>query len=249
MLYQRRAGVGLAAVLLFLIAGRVVAAEKSNPPPRMSMRIKAKATMKLPDGTEIELDADTSFIYSWRHKQDTAELILHAMKVCAVQDGRELMNVAMSRSAFRIRQAGKWTNTPFDEAPPRLQQILKDTFETPFCELKLAADGRELSRKTIAAPGAKLALDSGAIDVARIFHPPFPDKDEWAAPAKFPRGIKKGYTKGTLHYKRAKKDARAKKKDKLVEVTVSGDLKGDAQQGPIEIRISQFIHCLRIISS
>jgi hypothetical protein len=228
------AALGLAAAAGAL--GRAGEAEKES-----AHRFKVVVVGKMENdfqGKKQKIDTDTEILYYWKRKGRERELSLQSLKIRSKTNGVEAMNMSMSRKLLMNTVAGKPPDLVlFDKAPDNVRKMLRDSFDTALCKVEVDAVGREVKRKVVAGPGARLILDQGVIANALLFHPPFlADKKEWQAHAEFPLG-NDGHVKGKLKYTKAEG-----KKGKSV-VKVAGTLTNDsftATGRPITIKDARY---------
>src|SRR5262245_46988396 len=154
------------------------------------------------DGMSATLTANTEYQYSWKTEGKERTLLLRNMSVKAKVGDDELMDIKMSRAGLVGRQKGQEVDKKFDDAPDELKTLLRDTFGSPLCKLEVDETGKEVKRTILAKPGAKVALDTGMIANATLFHPPyFANKDQWHAKGAVSAG--QGEATGTLTFKKA----------------------------------------------
>jgi len=210
----------LALLVVFAATTAAQPAPKAAKDARFRVALESKLTMN-GDGQEIKLDASASFDYTWKRNDKTRTLIVDALTVKVVADGKEMLDAKMSRAGIFTSTAGKKTNLKFEDAPEQVKKMLTDLFDSPICAIEVDAVGKEVKRKVLAGPGAIGVLDSGLIANCTMFHPWYEsDKDEWRADVEVSAG--EAVVKGPLAYK---KTAGGKGGQQIVKV--SGTLAAD----------------------
>lgn len=165
------------------------------------MTLDSKLLMDLGE-TKQAVDAFTEFEYTWQKTPTTRSLIIDGASIKAANNGKTAMSIFMNRQKMRQIQDGKTTEVPFDEAPPALQNALKDSFGVPLLELQVDAHGKETGRKVTAGPGAKDLLENGVLANGLLFHSAVPaGETEWQSDTEISMG-NGGYARGKLTYKK-----------------------------------------------
>ena len=181
------------------------------------LSVNSKSVLEFND-TKKEIIAKTEMQYSWTRKGEDRTLAFELVKVQTAEDGQETLQATMNRKKIVSVVKGEAKETPFDDATPAQQAMLKDGFESPICILRVDKAGKELKRTIVAGAGAKAFIDNGQIANALMFHPPFfKDQEKWDAQAEFPLG-NGGFARGTLSSQKKAAD-----KQKMV-VQVAGVL-------------------------
>lgn len=205
---------------------------------RFHLQIKGDVTTKIQQAPELALVANTVIQYQWKRKGATQQLFLTSQQVTAEMNGQLAMDMSMGRDRFSVRNQEGLTDVAFEEATPKQQQMLIDSYEKPLCEIRIDGFGRELERSVSTNAGAKDAIANGIVENARICHPPFPGTDTWEAPCAISMG-NGNFTRGDLRYQvvgdRSESDT--------VHAEVAGQLTGRGRQGVLEIRNA--VHAVR----
>ena len=164
------------------------------------------------------------------------DLSLHSTEMNFRQDGRSVLETRMSRSRFqgRLQPDAPVLNVSSNEAPPRLQEILKN-YDAIAASLLVNDDFKVVNRR-YRVEGPQRAV----IETILSIHAPIPkDADSWEAPTQLAMGH--GQTaKGILRFEKDKKVASSPKDKKddpgnkddaqagdIVKVKVSGVLKAE----------------------
>jgi hypothetical protein len=114
------------------------------------VKITSRMTMKI-IGSEMRLEAETTFRYTWKHSQGESTLILDAAHVKSRQNGKELMNTFMSREKFKNISKGQTEIIRFEDAGEELKNMLRDSFGVPICKLVIDKSGKEIKRTIVPA--------------------------------------------------------------------------------------------------
>ena len=129
-------------------------------------------------------------------------------------------------------------NFAADEAPESVKRVLRDTFDTPICEIELDAGGNEVRRKIVAREGANSYIDQGFMANALLLQPPFyPGTRQWHSPRAIPVG-EGGLAEGRLQY------TKTTEREDDVTVAVSGELTAERttqRKSDIEIHNARYI--------
>jgi hypothetical protein len=219
-----------ACVLAFLSAvaagPRAGAVDPKRPTPhRFKFTIESDLDMTI-QGQAQKLTAHTELRYDWTRTGQERVLSVESLLTKVDQDGQSLLDSAMSRTQMTTVQNGVPQVIAFDDAPAELQTMLRDSFETPLCRLRVDATGQELERELVAAAGAKEMMDNGIVANATLFHAPFPvSAAEWQAKREVSMG-NGGFANGELAYRKTNVGNDGH------EVAVSGTLTNDNYQGP-----------------
>jgi hypothetical protein len=165
------------------------------------MILESNMIMEL-GGKQQKIDAHTELEYTWQRKDLERALVIDSVLIKATSNGKDMMNSTMSRNKFTAVDGGKTTEIPFEQAPAELKALLRDSFGTPLFTMQVDAQGKEVSRKVTAGPGAKDLLDNGMIANGLLFHPSMPaGQAEWQSDTEMSMG-NGGYAKGKLTYKK-----------------------------------------------
>lgn len=152
------------------------------------------------------ITANAEIQYTWTKKRNDRTLTFNLMGVRAGEDGVDSMNVTMSRKKIRIVTAAEDKEIPFEDTTATQQAMLKDSFDSPICVVRVDETGKELKRTMVAGPGAKQYLDGGQIVNAFLFHPPFlQDQAKWESPAEMVAGPG-ALARGNLTYQKKAAD-------------------------------------------
>lgn len=215
-------------------------------PPRGPMARKyevtlvSRLTMQGVDGKAQAIEADAWFVYTWQCRPGERVLVLHSQGVKVTIDGRAQTEGLIERSRFRWKQGFETTDVPFEKAPPEIQNMLRDSYETPLCRLTVDDRGNVTGETVTAGPGAEAAVKNGAIANCRLLHPPFRrGKRAWMAPAKVSMGDG-NYAAGELTYQAGPAVARGEAAGRI-PVDVSGTLTGGGTVGPTGIRNARYV--------
>lgn len=177
-----------------------------------------------------DLKATTWLNYALDPKDGAVEITIQALQVRVESDKSLLMESSMSHDKAVFLQGSQPKQTIlYDQAPADLKKTL-DTFDKPAATIQVDANGAETGRDVLVEVTSPF-VESGLIDNARFFHPPFPsDKDEWEAPRRFAIGGGQ-FAQGTLKYQ---KDGEGP--GGTTKVKVSGELKAEGKSGVGEIK-------------
>jgi hypothetical protein len=149
------------------------------------------------------------------------DLSLHSSEMSFRQNGQPVMEMKVTRSRFqgRLQPDTPILSVTSNEAPPRLQEILK-TFDTVSATMFINDDHKVVNRK-FRHEGAQRAVTETILSI----HAPIPKNvDSWESPTQLAMG--QGQTaKGKLHFEKDKTSA-GKSAD-LIKVKVSGVLKAE----------------------
>ena len=149
------------------------------------------------------------------------DVSLHSSKMRFRQKGQTVMERRMSRSRFQDRSQpdAPVVSISFNEAPPRVQEILK-SFDTPAASILLDESSNVIDRK-FRIDGPLRAV----VETLLSIHTPIPrDVAYWEAPTQLAMGH--GQTaKGPLRFEKVKESL--DKTAGLVKVKVSGVLKAE----------------------
>lgn len=191
----------LAAALLVLTTAVLGAGETAN-----SFRVFLGSELVMDvGGKKQKINADTEIHYSWKRKAREKTLSFDLIGLRVVLDDKEVNKTTMAREKIANIVNGEKKEIAFDDAPPELQTLMRDTFGTPICTLDFDELGKETKRTILARAGAKTLLENGQIANALIFHPPyFKDKAKWDARCEISMG-NGNYVSGPLTYERANK--------------------------------------------
>lgn len=219
----------LAVCVVFevFMAGRPAWAEERA----YSLSVVAKVDLKAPNQPKPQgLVVETLENYALEQHDETVTVIINGLHVKMVNDGKVVKDNEMSREEAVFQEGGQPKQTfPYEKAPASLKQVM-DRFGKPVARIKLDETGAETSRELLVEKNSTL-VESGVIDNALIFHPPFPeDKEEWEAPVRFSIGGGQ-YAQGTLKYKKEGKGLKDTEK-----VSVSGELKAEGKIGVGEVK-------------
>jgi hypothetical protein len=149
------------------------------------------------------------------------DVSLHSSEMKFRQKGQAVMESRMSRSRFqgRIQPDAPILSVSANEAPPRLQEVLK-SFDTPAASILLDESSNVIDRK-FRSDGPLRAV----VETLLSIHTPIPrDVAYWEAPTQLAMGH--GQTaKGALRFEKVKESL--DKTAGLVKVKVSGVLKAE----------------------
>jgi len=157
------------------------------------------------------------------------DLSLHSTEMNFRQNGLSVVETRMSRARFqgRLLPDSPVLNVSMNEAPPRLQEILK-SYDSIAASLLVNDDDRVVNRR-YRVEGPQRAV----IETILSIHAPIPrDADSWEAPTQLAMGH--GQTaKGILRFGKARKDdgAKAKKDD----VRTNDNANGNGSSGAADV--------------
>jgi len=213
----------IVSLLALVPALFTVAKERSN-----TFRLQIASDIKLSGSIgDSHVVTDAQIQYAWQVNGHDRTLRYEQTSVRAEQNGKETMNVSMDKDFFQMKQDGKDTKVSAAEAPAQLKTMLADGYTKPLCQITVDENGKETSRKDIAAPGAKDLIDNGAVANATMMHMPYyTDRKEWQAPAKFSMG-NGGYASGDLTFTRGAADENG-----VISFNVTGTLSNDSYTAP-----------------
>src|SRR5262249_50189593 len=167
----------LVALVPVLLATRPAPAAEAKTAHSFRVTIASGLVMEV-EGRKEKLDADSAFRYTLERRGREVTLLFEEIQTKARQDGRVLMNTTMSRAGLKNLTPGKENEVAFEDAPAKLQQMLRDSFGTPVCKLEVDGNGKELKRRIVAGAGARDLVHHGAVANALLFHAMFPsDRD------------------------------------------------------------------------
>ncbi|HZZ77047.1 MAG TPA: hypothetical protein VFE62_00930, partial [Gemmataceae bacterium] len=225
------------ALLVTLFVNVFACAGEGEANHSFRVTIASRLTVEAMGKSQL-IEADTDFNYTWKQRERERTLIVDLIAVKGVFDGKETMNTTMSRAKLVTLEGGQKREILFEDAPEPLKAMLRDTFQSPICKIKVDERGREIKREIVSNAGAKDLQKQGIIENARMFHPPYmSDKDEWSAVTEISMG-NGGFAKGQLAYKKVPGGKNGQK------VIVSGTLTNegfDFPDQPIRIRKVKYI--------
>lgn len=164
--------IGVSCLAVLLISVFAMAADTDKEAAHFfNIKIASNVDMEI-QGKKQKLDADTELHYTWKRSGRERALSFESALVRANMDGKQLMNIFMSRAKFTNTEQGKTDVVPVENAPEELKKMLQDSFDVPVCKCQVDENGREVKRTIVAGPGAKALIDNGMIANAILFHPP-----------------------------------------------------------------------------
>lgn len=209
--------------LAALCGAAFATAPAADPALAVTREFKVVATsdIKMEAGdVSAAIIADTVYRYTWARVGRERTMSLRELSVKMKAGDQERMNVTISRAGMSGIENGQKFDQKYDDAPEKLREMLRDTFDAPVCTLEVDADGREVKRTVSVKPGARQALDAGMIANTTLFHPRYAaDKDEWTADGAVSAG--QGEAAGKLTYTKINGDKAGQ------AVKVAGTLKAD----------------------
>jgi hypothetical protein len=206
---------------MLVLAGAVTAWGQG---PAATHKFKVVILAELSIAKEKKIAGETTFAYSFQQKKGELAVICDGFQVKALEDGKELLDAEFNKDRLFSKEKGQVVaDFKPANAPPKVKQMLQDSFGTPVCKIEVDAAGKELKRTITAGEGAKSLIDHGMIANTRFFHVYFPeDQDRWTSANEVSVGNGQ-FAKGVLSYEKVK-DPKAKDR---VTVKVSGTLKAD----------------------
>lgn len=226
-------------VAFSVLSGTLLPAQEEGTDSK-AYRVTLQSNMTMSQTGEAgsqQIDATTNFAYRWQYAGLKQTLLFDEMSVKVSSGQQLLMNNSMTRKQFVDRTSNPATVMAYENAPPQLQAILKDSFGTPVAEITVDAEGTQESTRIVAAEGAGALLNQGMVENAQLMHPPIPKgKTSWKSVRKISMG-NGGFAEGELTYTLVDGGKSGQK------VSVTGTMKNDkfAQPGaPVEIRNAQY---------
>jgi hypothetical protein len=210
---------------LALFAAWVYSASAGAQEP--AVEYKFKFSMSTRGEKPGELDSDVSFTYRHQRSKNDLTILLDGVSL-KVQLGDELQTeVRMSREGIYQKEKNKaTTDIKLADAPPKLKQLLEESFGAPICQIQLDPSGKELKRAIVAGPAAKSLIENGMIANLRFLHPPPPANEARWTHANAVSVGQGRLAEGPLTYEKTKQDGGK------VTVAVNGTLAsewGDAR--------------------
>jgi hypothetical protein len=210
----------VACISSFAVSKSAPGDDQTQPSQKFRIVSENRVEVDFP-GNPIKVTGEVDLSYSWTRRDRDRVLAFDSIRVKASKNGSESMNLFMSRSLVRNSESGKIIEMPFDQSPENVQQLLRDSFDVPICEIRVDEKGKELKRTIVAGQGAKRFVENGTITSAVLFHSVFErDKKEWQSDAEISMG-NGGFAKGKLKYVKGSSNERG------VICEVSGTLVND----------------------
>lgn len=196
------ARLNLGLLALFVVAGTLPSQQITDI---QKFRIQILADSTVAGGKEEKkLVAVTTYDYVLERKGAELALRFDSVNMIVRADGNEVLETATSKERSFTKKLGEASvELAYAKAPPALKAMMDDTFTKPLALIQVDKTGKEVKRTITAGPGAKGSIDNGMVINARLFHAPFPDQDQWTAPAEVSMGSQ-GSAKGTLTYSKVK---------------------------------------------
>jgi len=187
---------------------------------------------------QMNLKADTELAYNWQKNGRERTLVLDSLRLKAVLNGNEMVNMFSSREKLIVVKQGVTNTILAETAPENVKNSLQNQYDVPFCKLELDKQGTVVKRLNLASKEIQPESIDTTIANALLFHPRFdPSAKEWSAATELSMGHG-SFAKGTLHYTR-----KTKGKPPFV-VKVSGLFENDRVHqfgSPVTIRRARYV--------
>lgn len=179
----------------------------------------------------------TTIAYTWKRMGALSALLLDSIELQGSRDGREIMDLFLSREKVKNNLSGQFDVKTLKDAPPGTKAMMEDSFGKELYKVRTDADGRIVEKTKVAGEGAKDFIEGGTVAGAFLFHAPYlRGQEKWTAPAEVTMG-NGGFATGDLTYeKRANENG-------LTRVKVSGLLTKDRFKpagSPIEVKNARY---------
>jgi hypothetical protein len=187
---------------LLLIGTFASAAEPDQPTiHKFKFTVNSRLDTEI-DGKKQKRDAETVVHYTWKESGKERLLSFDSAHIKSSTDGKETMNIFMSRARFKRTIDDQTTEFSLETAPKGVKRLLEDSFEVPVCKLLVDENRKEIKREMVGGPGAKPLIENGVIANALTFHPPFMrSEDQWSTSNEMIMG-NGTVVKGELNYKK-----------------------------------------------
>ncbi|MBI3409801.1 MAG: hypothetical protein HY040_15790 [Planctomycetes bacterium] len=232
--------VPLLAMIAFLTAPSNAHAQtgsaQTGSETRFQLTIASQLLVEAKPGVE-KVSTLTNIAYTWKRKGALGTLFLDSIELQGSRDGREIMDLFLSRERVKNNLSGQFDEKTLKDAPPGTKAMMEDSFGNALYTIRADADGRIVEKTKVAREGAKEFIEGGTVAGAFLFHAPFVrGQERWIAPAEVTIG-NGGFATGNLTYEKlANENGR-------MRVKVSGLLTKDRFKpagSPIEVKNARY---------